>query len=162
MFARSLPQQCPRKAIQTTQSSLSCSRLASAQSRNVSSSPYGRTHVWKHRAPKLPNPIVPIFPQQVFLSDGSTFTHYTTSPRSKIRLNRDLTNNPLWNYGLTRGMFEDEEGSAGRMGRFRRKFEELSEGSSMDWIVDESEFAIPEKGIPDKEITKTKPKGKKK
>ncbi|KAF8512939.1 hypothetical protein BU17DRAFT_20554, partial [Hysterangium stoloniferum] len=108
------------------------------QSRNVSSSPYGRAHVWKNRRNKLPNPIVPIFPQKVILSDGSTFTHYTTSPKSKIRLTRDLTNNPTWNYGMNKGgMFEDEEGSSGRMGRFRRKFEEFAD--NMDWIVDESD-----------------------
>jgi hypothetical protein len=101
--------------------------------RHVSSSPYGRTHVWKHRPPKLPNPVVPTFPQRVTLSDGSTFTHYTTSPRSSIRLTRDLTNNPLWNYGMNKGgMFEDEEGSSGRMGRFRRKFEEFS--GDLDWV----------------------------
>ncbi|KAF8577381.1 hypothetical protein K439DRAFT_1364799 [Ramaria rubella] len=106
------------------------------QTRCVSSSPYGRTHVWKHRHPELPNPIVPIFPQRVLLSDGSTFTHYITSPRSIIRLTRDLTNNPLWNYGMSKGgMFEDEEGSSGRMGRFRRKFEEFS--GNLDWVVDE-------------------------
>ncbi|GJJ09323.1 hypothetical protein Clacol_003545 [Clathrus columnatus] len=106
------------------------------QIRFVSSSPYGRTHVWKRRRPKLPNPIVPIFPQQVIQSDGSTFTHYITSPRSTIRLTRDLTNNPLWNYGASGGKFEDEQGSAGRMGRFRRKFEEFS--GNVDWVVDES------------------------
>jgi len=38
---------------------------------------------------------------------------------------------------MTKGMFEDEEGSAGRMGRFRRKFEELSDGG-LDWVVEES------------------------
>jgi Ribosomal protein L31p, N-terminal len=94
--------------------------------------------VWKHRRPKLPNPIVPIFPQRVVLSDGSSFTHYTTSPRSRIRLTRDLTNNPLWNYGMSKGgLFEDEEGSSGRMGRFRRKFEEFS--SNLDWVAEEGE-----------------------
>ncbi|KAF8508068.1 hypothetical protein JB92DRAFT_2733633 [Gautieria morchelliformis] len=112
--------------------------LQSQQTRFVSSSPYGRTHVWKHRRPKLPNPIVPIFPQRVVLSDGSSFTHYTTSPRSRIRLTRDLTNNPLWNNGMNKGgLFEDEEGSSGRMGRFRRKFEEFS--SNLDWVAEEGE-----------------------
>jgi len=110
---------------------------AGPQVRHVSSSPYGRTHVWKHRPPKLPNPVVPTFPQRVTLSDGSTFTHYTTSPRSSIKLTRDLTNNPLWNYGLSKGgKFEDEEGSSGRMGRFRRKFEEFSE--DLDWVAEEN------------------------
>lgn len=106
------------------------------QVRSISNSPYGRTHVWKRRRPKLPNPIVPIFPQRVIQSDGSTYTHYITSPRSTIRLTRDLLNNPLWNYGAIGGQFDDEEGSAGRMGRFRRKFEEFS--ANVDWVVEES------------------------
>lgn len=117
--------------------------LQSHQTRLVSNSPYGRTHVWKHRRPKLPNPIVPIFPQRVTLSDGSTFTHYTTSPRSRIRLARDLTNNPLWNYGTSKGgLFEDEEGSSGRMGRFRRKFEEFS--GNLEWVTEENDVASEE------------------
>ena len=69
-------------------------RALQTQTRSVSSSPYGRTHVWKRRPNKLPNPVVPQFPQRVIRSDGSTFTHWTTSPRSVIRLTRDVTNNP--------------------------------------------------------------------
>ena len=98
----------------------------STQTRSVSSSPYGRTHVWRRRHPKLPSPIVPQFPQRVILADGSSFTHWTTSPRSTIKLTRDTTNNPLWNPWLEAGNAEDLEGSAaGRLGRFRRKFEDL-------------------------------------
>ena len=124
----------------------------SQQTRLVSSSPYGRTHVWKHRRPNLPNPIVPIFPQRVVLSDGSSFTHYTTSPRSHIRLTRDLTNNPLWNYGRSKGgLFEDEEGSSGRMGRFRRKFEEFS--SNLDWVAEEGEVTSELAESPKKDKT---------
>jgi len=116
--------------------SSSCNRAANAlQIRFVSSSPYGRTHVWRRRAPKLPNPVVPQFPQRVILADGSSFTHWTTSPRSTIKLTRDTTNNPLWNPWLGLGNAEDLEGAAtGRLGRFRRRFEELG-GSEMqmDW-----------------------------
>ncbi|PFH45852.1 hypothetical protein AMATHDRAFT_100249, partial [Amanita thiersii Skay4041] len=92
--------------------------------RNVSSSPYGRTHVWRRRAPVLPNPVVPKFPQVVIRSDGTTFTHWTTSPRSRIRLTRDTTNNPVWNTRLwlsEQGM-EDDENATGRLGRFNRRF----------------------------------------
>lgn len=35
------------------------------------------------------------------------------------------------------GLFEDEEGSSGRMGRFRRKFEEFS--GNLDWVAEGSE-----------------------
>ncbi|KII83789.1 hypothetical protein PLICRDRAFT_72633, partial [Plicaturopsis crispa FD-325 SS-3] len=91
--------------------------------REISSSPYGRTHVWKRRLPTLPPPIVPQFPQLVVRSDGSTFTHWTTSPRSVLRLTRDVTNNPVWNMSAWRAEeAEDEDAATGRLGRFTRRF----------------------------------------
>ncbi|KAF8891042.1 hypothetical protein BD779DRAFT_224090 [Infundibulicybe gibba] len=105
--------------------------------RFVSSSPYGRTHVWKRRAPVLPNPVVPKFPQLVIRSDGSSFTHWTTSPRSTIRLTRDTTNNPMWNTGVwTDGRGVEEEGATtGRLGRFNRRFEGIGGVSdNVDWM----------------------------
>lgn len=72
----------------------------------------------------------------MILADGSTFIHWTTSPRSTIKLTRDTTNNPLWNPWLESSNPEDAEGaSAGRLGRFRRKFEELGGTElEMDWV----------------------------
>lgn len=70
------------------------------------------------------------------LADGSTFIHWTTSPRSQIKLTRDTTNNPIWSPWLASSNPEDVEGaSAGRLGRFRRKFEELG-GTSLqnEWL----------------------------
>lgn len=105
------------------------------QMRCVSSSPYGRTHVWKRRQKKLPNPTVPVFPQRLVRVDGSTIIHYTTSPRSLIRLTRDTTNNPLWNAARFVGMDEEEDEVTGRMGRFSRRFGELGgERSDMNWM----------------------------
>lgn len=109
--------------------------------RFVSSSPYGRTHVWKRRAPKLPNPVVPQFPQHVVLADGSSYTHWTTSPRSLIRLTKDTTNNSLWQPWMETGNSEDLEGeTTGRLGRFRRRFEELG-GTDMETEWAEAEGA---------------------
>ncbi len=136
------------------------------QTRNVSSSPYGRTHVWKRRQPVLPNPVVPKFPQRIIRSDGSSFTHWTTSPRSLLRLTRDVTNNPVWNTGLwaDEGAMEDEANAQGRLGRFNRRFDGVGgAGSDIDWmagsgtestsgeLVDPSEYMIKAK--------KTKKKG---
>ncbi|PIL26734.1 hypothetical protein GSI_11148 [Ganoderma sinense ZZ0214-1] len=105
------------------------------QTCSVSSSPYGRTHVWKRRSKKLPNPMVPVFPQRLVRVDGSTIVHYTTSPRSVIRLTRDTTNNPLWNASRFVGMDEEEDEVTGRMGRFSRRFGGLSgQKSDMDWM----------------------------
>ncbi|KAG1738006.1 hypothetical protein EDB19DRAFT_1715721 [Suillus lakei] len=36
--------------------------LLSPLIRSVSTCPYGRSHVFKQRLPKLPNPVVPHFP----------------------------------------------------------------------------------------------------
>jgi len=110
--------------------------------RSVSSSPYGRTHVWRRRAPSLPAPVVPQFPQQVIRSDGSTFTHWTTSPRSLIRLTRDVTNHPIWNSAAVwaRGDAEGDEGeedgkAKGGLGRFKRRFGgDVMAGVQVDWV----------------------------
>jgi len=107
--------------------------------RCVSSSPYGRTHVWKRRPNKLPNPVVPHFPQRVVRSDGSTFVHWTTSPRSLIKLTRDVTNNPVWNPGMWKSDGAEEESEVtGRLGRFNRRFEGLGGiGQDVDWMGEE-------------------------
>ncbi|KZT66174.1 hypothetical protein DAEQUDRAFT_768207 [Daedalea quercina L-15889] len=102
------------------------------QTRSVSSSPYGRTHVWKHRQRVLPKPFVPEFPQLVVRVDGSTFTHYTTSPRSVIRLAKDTTNTPLWNPIGAVGAAEEEDAVTGRLGRFNRRFEGLGGYGAQD------------------------------
>lgn len=104
------------------------------QTRSVSSSPYGRTHVWKKRPRVFPNPCVPVFPQLVVRADGATYTHYITSPRSVIRLTRDTTNHPLWNASSSTGETDENE-SAGRLGRFNRRFEGLGgSGSEVQWM----------------------------
>ena len=98
----------------TTMHRLNTSSPVLILKRSISSSPYGRTHVWRRRAPKLPNPVVPHFPQRVTLADGSTFIHWTTSPRSAIRLTRDNTNNPVWNPWIEgQGMDSIDETAAG-------------------------------------------------
>lgn len=108
--------------------------------RAISSSPYGRTHVWKRRPNVLPNPLVPKFPQKVIRSDGTSFTHWTTSPKSLIRLTRDITNNPHWSTGNpSEHAFEEENTTTGRIGRFSRKFEELgAELIDTQWMEDMS------------------------
>ncbi|KAI1791440.1 hypothetical protein LXA43DRAFT_1011580 [Ganoderma leucocontextum] len=121
------------------------------QTRAVSSSPYGRTHVWKRRQKKLPNPVVPVFPQRLVRVDGSTIVHWTTSPRSVIRLTRDTTNNPLWNAARFVGMDEEEDEVTGRMGRFSRRFADLGGQKSdldMGWLneADGAEGQLAEDG----------------
>ncbi|KAF9231442.1 hypothetical protein BU15DRAFT_56112 [Melanogaster broomeanus] len=103
-----------------------------------STSPYGRSHIQKKHPRSLPAPVVPHFIQHVTRADGSTFTHWTTSPRSKIVLTRDTTNHPLWNAtervsGASSGNNQDEEEEGtGRMGRWKKRFGD--EVSSEEWL----------------------------
>jgi ribosomal protein L31 len=80
----------------------------------------GKSHI--RAPPTIPNPLPAIYPQRVVLSDGSTFTAYTTAPTPAIlRMTRDVTNNPLWAPGTEkRGL--DDGAEDGRVGRFRRRF----------------------------------------
>ncbi|WRT70783.1 uncharacterized protein IL334_007782 [Kwoniella shivajii] len=133
-----------------------------------------RTHL--NPAPSVPPPMVPTYPMRVILSDGSTFTAYTTAPTpSTKKLTRDVLNNPLWSPASERrGLGEGEEG---RVGRFRKRFEgiamedeQASEGNKpeaafaagdLDWM---SEGGVEEK-ISEKQrnpVKAAKGKGKKK
>ncbi|QRW07771.1 hypothetical protein RhiLY_06770 [Ceratobasidium sp. AG-Ba] len=91
---------------------------------SASGSPFGRSHLVS-KTPRLPNPVVPSYPQTVYLSDGSSFTHRTTAPRSVVRLTRDIANNPVWQPGQEARTGEEEDLS-GRLGRFKRRFEDES------------------------------------
>ncbi|GJE86563.1 hypothetical protein PsYK624_026430 [Phanerochaete sordida] len=113
------------------------SPAAPTYARAVSTSPYGRTHVWRNRDPKLPKPFVPHFPQLVVLADGSSFVQHTTSPRGTFRSTRDTSNNPLWNALIAREGDEEEGRLVGRMGRFSKKFEGME--ISVDDIEGESD-----------------------
>jgi len=122
-----------------TPSLLSAATVHPSFTRSVSSSPYGRTHVWKRRPKRLPNPIVPQFPQTVIRANGSSFTHWTTSPRSLIRLTRDVTNHPLWNVSALTGEGAAEESEVtGRLGRFQRKFV-----GEVDWMSEAEGLSPP-------------------
>ncbi|WWC72657.1 mitochondrial 54S ribosomal protein bL31m [Kwoniella pini CBS 10737] len=93
-----------------------------------------RTHL--KPPPSIPPPMVPTYPMRVILSDGSTFTAYTTAPTpSTKKLTRDVNNNPLWSPASERkGLGEGEEG---RVGRFRRRFEGI--------VMEEPEASLEDK-----------------
>ena len=100
------------------------------RAKSTSTSPYGKSH--RQRLPALPRPTVALFPQLVVMTNGSTYTHWSTSPRSVVRLTRDVNNNPLWRPGSEgEDQLEDE---TGRLGRFKRRFEDA------DDVVDFSTF----------------------
>ncbi|KAB8236234.1 hypothetical protein ETB97_000378 [Aspergillus alliaceus] len=74
-------------------------------------------HATLLRRPKRPY----TFTQLVTLSDGSTFTHRTTSPAPVYRSTRDTRNSLLWNPSSSK-LMNVEEDEAGRLAAFRAKF----------------------------------------
>lgn len=69
------------------------------------------------RRPKRPY----TFTQLVTLSDGSTYTHRTTSPEPVYRSIKDTRNTPLWNPSNEKVLnFEADE--AGKLRAFRDRF----------------------------------------
>ncbi|KAI9786260.1 MAG: hypothetical protein M1835_003120 [Candelina submexicana] len=69
------------------------------------------------RRPKRPY----TFTQLITLSDGSTFTHRTTSPAPVYRCTKDTRNQPLWNPSSQK-LLNVEEDEAGKLRAFRQKF----------------------------------------
>ncbi|KTW31082.1 ribosomal protein L31 [Pneumocystis jirovecii RU7] len=60
------------------------------------------------------------FQQMVVLSDGSTFTISTTSPKPIIWITKDQRNHPLWNPDKKRQI--DESDNEGRLKKFKQKY----------------------------------------
>lgn len=61
------------------------------------------------------------FTQLITLSDGSTFTHRTTSPQPIYRSTKDTKNTVLWNPSSQK-LLNIEEDEAGRLRKFRARF----------------------------------------
>lgn len=74
-------------------------------------------HATLLRRPKRPY----TFTQLVTLSDGSAFTHRTTSPAPVYRSTRDTRNSLLWNPSSSK-LMNVEEDEAGRLAAFRARF----------------------------------------
>ncbi|OCF36040.1 hypothetical protein I317_00562 [Kwoniella heveanensis CBS 569] len=114
-------------SVRTISTALRSSLQVQMRSKHTHSTPQSlwlsRTHL--NPAPAIPPPMVPTFPMRVILSDGSTFTAYTTAPTpSTKKLTRDVLNNPLWSPASERrGLGEGDEG---RVGRFRKRFQSAS------------------------------------
>lgn len=61
------------------------------------------------------------FTQLITLSDGSTFTHRTSSPAPIYKSTKDTKNHAMWNPSSQK-LLNVEEDEAGRLRRFRAKF----------------------------------------
>ncbi|KAI9724875.1 MAG: hypothetical protein M1812_000151 [Candelaria pacifica] len=84
-------------------------------------------HATLLRRPKRPY----TFTQLITLSDGSTFTHRTTSPAPIYRCTKDTRNHPLWNPSSQK-FLNVEEDEAGRLRAFRQKFGRGWDSQSVD------------------------------
>ncbi|KAA6415570.1 MAG: 54S ribosomal 36 protein [Lasallia pustulata] len=69
------------------------------------------------RRPKRPY----TFTQLVTLSDGSTYTHRTTSPAAIYKASKDTRNTALWNPSSQK-LMNVEADEAGRLRAFRERF----------------------------------------
>lgn len=96
----SLPRQLPTATIKST--TFICSQCR---------------HATLLRRPKRPY----TFTQLITLSDGSAFTHRTTSPAPVYRSTRDTRNSLLWNPSSSK-LLNVEEDEAGRLAAFRARF----------------------------------------
>ena len=74
-------------------------------------------HATLIRRPKRPY----TFTQLVTLSDGSTYTHRTTSPSPIYKSTKDTRNAPLWNPSSQK-LLSVEADEAGKLRAFREKF----------------------------------------
>ncbi|PYH91470.1 hypothetical protein BO71DRAFT_401335 [Aspergillus ellipticus CBS 707.79] len=74
-------------------------------------------HATLLRRPKRPYQ----FTQLITMTDGSTFTHRTSSPVPIYRTTRDTRNTLLWNPSSNK-LKNVEEDEAGRLAAFRAKF----------------------------------------
>lgn len=74
-------------------------------------------HATLLRRPKRPY----TFTQLITLSDGSAFTHRTSSPAPVYRATRDTRNSLLWNPSSNK-LLNVEEDDAGRLAAFRARF----------------------------------------
>lgn len=105
-------------------------RVEKVATMSILNKPLRRTHIpsptipqTQHRhATLLRRPKRPYtFTQLVTLSDGSTYTHRTTSPVPVYRSTKDTRNTPLWNPSSQK-LLNIEADEAGKLRAFREKF----------------------------------------
>ncbi|KAJ5706847.1 hypothetical protein N7488_006648 [Penicillium malachiteum] len=113
----------------STSTILPSSQIITSQSKSTTFVCSQCRHATLLRRPKRPY----TFTQLITLSDGSAFTHRTSSPAPVYRSTRDTRNSLLWNPSSSKLMnVEDDE--AGRLAAFRARF-----GRSFDASVPAAE-----------------------
>lgn len=99
----------------------------------------------------------PTFTQKIVLSDGSTFSKLTTSPRPSIRLTKDIRNAQLYNPDAGKSLNQEENGRLAQFkGRFAGYSQEGEGEDDMDWMVSESARTAPK--LSDRELRESSKK----
>lgn len=126
-----------RPAVRRTASATAAQTRAASSAHPIPPVPWAsKTHV--KRAPKFPNPLPALFAQKVVLSDGSSFTSYSTAPSPQInRLTRDIANNPLWHPGMDAASRDGV--MDGRIGKFHRRFAANNSDPEKDGLVEDGD-----------------------
>lgn len=83
------------------------------------------------------------FTQLITLSDGSTYTARTTSPKPLFKSTKDTRNHPLWQPSLD-SLRNVEQDEAGRLRAFRQRF-------GRGWDLDSQDGEDGENGVDGKE-----------
>ncbi|PVH88984.1 hypothetical protein DL98DRAFT_477750, partial [Cadophora sp. DSE1049] len=81
------------------------------------------------------------FTQLVTLSDGSTYTHRTTSPAPIFRSTKDTRNHPMWQPSLD-SLRNVEQDEAGRLRAFRKRFGRGWDGETLGKGREEAEESL--------------------
>ena len=84
------------------------------------------------------------FTQLVTLSDGSTYTHRTTSPAPVFQSQKDTRNTPLWNPSSQK-LQNVEADEAGKLRAFRERYGRGYDAQSM---AKDDDISAIEDGIP--------------
>ena len=92
------------------------------------------------RRPKRPY----TFTQLVTLSDGSTYTHRTTSPAPVFQSQKDTRNTPLWNPSSQK-LQNVEADEAGKLRAFRERYGRGYDAQSM---ANDDDMSATEDSIP--------------
>lgn len=80
----------------------------------------------------------PRFTQSIVLSDGSTFTKLTTSPRQSIRLTKDIRNAALYNPDAGSSLNSEENK---QLSKFKDRFSGFEDDA--EWMVSDDARSAP-------------------
>ena len=88
------------------------------------------------------------FTQIIQLSDGSAYTHRTTSPQALYRANKDSRNTLTWNPHET-SLKNVEVDEAGKLAAFRERFGRAFDNQNKEEGVEQAQEEVEDEGYED-------------